>query len=349
MDTSTQTSSRKNSNQSHLQELFNQEIPPYEEILDFLNDDTIQTNVKKTALLHQDPPTPKKSNRKKNSSLFQTKRKLKSILEVLCSASSTRSWKQIPTKVKNKIFVIGGKDFVMQQSHRHGRSALQLVMKQDSVCHTDFIKRLLKCGGKELVMMTDNSHGSVLHDVCKKGEGPTVIKLLLDVGGKDLVMMKKESEYNNTALHLACELTLTCELTLLKKDVIQLLLDVGGKDLATVIKSFGCSAIYSCKNVTILDLLLDVGGKDLIMKDDSLFQWACCEHDFDLIEKILKVCGKDIIIGNMYGFLSYFLKMNKLEAKNVHIFIASLKDILYGRDQNVNMEEFRKQKTIERD
>lgn len=65
----------------------------------------------------------------------------------------------------------------------------------------DIIQSLLGIGGKELVMITDCTNGTVLHSCCcNYGTSPDVIKMvLIDVGGKELVMAKDSNGY--IALH----------------------------------------------------------------------------------------------------------------------------------------------------
>ena len=84
-------------------------------------------------------------------------------------------------------------------------TSLQLALNNQKLKKAIF--RMMKIGGRQLVMMNDEHGNTSLHYACQH-ENPSMetISVLLEMGGRELVLMWNNGRYGyTTALHCACE------------------------------------------------------------------------------------------------------------------------------------------------
>lgn len=192
---------------------------------------------------------------------------------------------------------------VMQMHLFEGKicTTLQLTLKFDR--SAEVISSLIDIGGKKLVMMCEESHGSALHWACSTNENVSIeiISKMLEVGGKELVMLKTKN--NGTALHWAC---MNKHISI---DIVSKLLEVGGKELVMIKtrNNENTALHFACKDknisIEIISKLLEVGGKELAMMKTGYIQetalhWACKIENVsaDIISRLLEVGGKELLM-----------------------------------------------------
>jgi ankyrin repeat protein len=108
---------------------------------------------------------------------------------------------------------------------------------------TSLIRKMVRKGGKELVLKTNKTNSSVLHYAAFNGAPLDIIKLLVETGGQDT--LKKQNEWGSTPLHDSCFRHAPVE-------VIEYLVQQGGVEALKATNKYGMTPLAILFNADIL-------------------------------------------------------------------------------------------------
>ena len=173
--------------------------------------------------------------------------------------------------VKNKLEMIQWKD-------KYGDNSLHWACRcLNPNPPLNVVELLLQYGGgKNLVLMKNDSDQTPLHKACFNGRAPRfdVMESLVKEGGEELIMM--QDKYGSTALHTWCDNARHIPVTSFDK-TMKLLVNAGGKESIMMPNKMGFTALHSLfgtpimgyfVRIEVLELLVKEGGEELIMMQD---------------------------------------------------------------------------------
>ncbi len=231
----------------------------------------------------------------------------------------------------------GGDDIFRGQDKNGLCSVLHHACNEDDIS-LDIIDTILKEGGKEIVLLTDEfGFTALMNDNCNSD----VIHRLLDIGGKDLVLIQDSMGVS--------VLQYTPLLIIHSLNVFQRMLHLGGKDLVMLRDHGGCLPLHEyCKNVHfengarefMIDEVIKIGGQEQMYIEDKLGQTAL-HHEcykktscFNIVKKFIQFDPLLLMKTNHNGLIP------------LHEFIIAEKDIyeaplaeLIVREKNIHEVE----------